>query len=675
MNKSSQGLASLALFRELYEAKTNVYEVIKHFVLSICKRHNLYQFSEFQVGEKLNSDYGFDIPIAVVKTSIKRIKGIERNQGKFILPKNINIDGNNNKLKSIGNTHEVIFNRLVEFIQIKTDEKLDEKEKQELINGFTEFLLEDSTSSKYASYIGAFVLECSQELSLFKQMQRIKEGVILYSGLRFNTNLNELGQWKKPILVFLDTEILFHAQGLNGKMFTKQFNDFYDFVKEINSIKKLVKLCYFPETKREVEHYFATASLIVREGSAKGPMKPAMAEIVNGCENKADVLIKESSFFERLKGLGIYEDDYENYYNVDHQKFNIASTALLTELQKKSDNPKLERAVETLNKISIRRGEKNPVIFDNSGYVLLTGNRMTLNIAWDEEMRPNHTVPLATNLTFITSRFWFKLNKGFTSSAPSSFSVINNAQILLSSRLNDSVSKTYQMLKNQHKAGTLSDDQVISAIVKLRTETRKPEDILVDEVNDILDTIKESDISKYVSEKEQLEIDIRTRDSNINFLEEKSSQLQNENLGMKAKFESSLKSVSAEKRKLLKEKEERLKILNSIKVAADIAVEDWTQRADNLMISGLVIYILVLIGAVVYFGWDIMEPVTYLMGAIGVVGLAIYLIKTGRNFNVFKTRDKYLGVKFEDEYKKRDFNLKSLEDLKSEIDQLKNELE
>ncbi len=65
--------------------------------------------------------------------------------------------------------------------------------------------------------------------------------VILYEGLKYNPNLNELGSWKNEYTVFLETELLFSFNGLNGEIFQKQFNDFHKYVNEINNASRKKK--------------------------------------------------------------------------------------------------------------------------------------------------------------------------------------------------------------------------------------------------------------------------------------------------------------------------------------------------------------------------------------------------------------------------------------------------
>ena len=62
-------MASLAVFRSLYDKEKDLYSVIASFSkqLIISQRLNGFELQEFC--SKFNDEYGFDLPTAVIKTS------------------------------------------------------------------------------------------------------------------------------------------------------------------------------------------------------------------------------------------------------------------------------------------------------------------------------------------------------------------------------------------------------------------------------------------------------------------------------------------------------------------------------------------------------------------------------------------------------------------------------
>jgi hypothetical protein len=468
---------------------------------------------------------------------------------------------------------------------------------------------------------------------------------------------------------------LFHAQGLNGDIFLASFNDFHDYVREINNINPVVKLSYFSSTRDDIERYYRIAYDLVDKNKLRGPMKSAMSSIVNGCESGADVLIKESNFFDSLKGLGVFEEDDSNYFEEGLHQYNLTSTKKISDLKSQfSDDDRVEKILLELNKIHILRGAHTPRYFEESRSVFLTGKGLTLSIAWDSEMRETCKIPLATNLTFIISRLWFKLNKGFGNNNPTNFDVVKNAQILLSSRLNDSIADKFYSLKNEYEEGKLAESQIAGAVVKLRTETKKPEEINLSELDEILNNISEKSIDKYITERDGLSAKIRSQEAENNRIAIIAESLEKDKARNIVEIDKGVIKLIKEKSKLLLVKKESLTVLNSIRVSAENRVLKTTRIMDNLATLLLVLFVLVIVFLIWFLTWNVMEPITYLLSTIGVVALLIYLIQTGRNFKFFVSRDSYLQALFKDEYSKADLNLQKIEDLKNDCSIIQKEI-
>ena len=156
-----------------------------------------------------------------------------------------------------------------------------------------------------------------------------------------------------------------------------------------------------------------------------------------------------------------------------------------------------------LNYVSICRKENLLSNFENIGHILLTGNALTLKVAFHEKIKPEGAVPLATSLNWITDKFWFKLNKGFgNGNFPASFDVIVKAQIVLSSILNKSIGEKYDELQEKFKQGEITEEIAKSRVIELRFQVRKPEDIGLDDVSTILDVLSEDSLEKFAKEHE-----------------------------------------------------------------------------------------------------------------------------------------------------------------------------
>ena len=120
-------------------------------------------------------------------------------------------------------------------------------------------------------------------------MTAIKEGSILYIGL--NHNINETGSLRKPLTLFLGTEVLFSLYGYNGNIYRQLALDLYNQIKAANSGAKRITLRYFSDVKKEIEDFFTSAELIV-DGKQYPFDTVAMKAIINGCSTSGDVKVK-----------------------------------------------------------------------------------------------------------------------------------------------------------------------------------------------------------------------------------------------------------------------------------------------------------------------------------------------------------------------------------------------
>lgn len=303
--ENSKCLASLAVFRELYDNQKDVYGVISEFLKEIISSENKYQFGLTEITLLLNESYDFKIPEAVVKTSLSRLPFLSKSNGVYSVNKPIDQIRNKEfqeKQNKIYNSNNNVVNRLFIYIESQKKVTLSEAEKEIIVKSLCSFMLDESTVQEYSEYIGAFIVQCKSEDTLLAQLDTIKEGVVLYTGLKYNSNLNDLGTWNTQITIFIETEILFHFAGYNGELFKILFNDFFTFVKEINSQsinkngKKKIHLKYFSEVKNEIERFFKKAEFIINGEDTLNPSKTAMASIVNGCKTPSDIIEKKSTF-------------------------------------------------------------------------------------------------------------------------------------------------------------------------------------------------------------------------------------------------------------------------------------------------------------------------------------------------------------------------------------------
>ena len=668
--KDKNLLASLAVFRELYNKDIDIYSIIAQFLCDLIKSHSLNNFDISQISKLLNDSFEFDIPIPVIKTALQRIEYLNKEGRKYIVDVNKKKESISTEVidrtNDIKESHNVIFNELSAYVEDKKKIKLSEIEIKELHNNFCNYLLEENIDDKYLEYISSFVIRNEGDKDFFKKINTIREGVILYSGLKYTNdsyNLNEFGNWRKELNIFLDTEIIFHLAGYNGELYKQFAEDFMKFVSEINTNnqknkKNLINLLYFSEVKDEIDSFFAKAQHILEGRDILNPTVTAMTEIINGCSEKADLLNKKSDLYTLLnrKGIKLYNKKID-VTSEENYKYNIISQEIVEKINRELNTNTGEEILATLNNISILRKEQNDSNFENSRYILLSGNSKTLKIAFEPSVLERFNIPLATNLNFIINRFWFKLNKGFSNKDfPSSFSVLTKSQIILSKVLNDNIGDKYDDLQKKYQKGEITKENAVNRINDLRNVSKKPEEIIKQEIaEEILDFIVLDSTDDYIQQQ--------------NHYREKSKNYDKVSTELKEKKEEN----DSLKRRIINEKRERIKekkdIISDFEIEKADAEKKSNKKVRILKWTIYLIPVLLLISCIFYFGWDIMEKYTYIIGILSPFILPKFLKEINIASNKIKGKLIFNQIK-----KKSKYTFEEIKKLKEEIEKLNNEI-
>lgn len=668
--KDKNLLASLAVFRELYNKDIDIYSIIAQFLCDIIKTHSLNNFDISQISELFNSSFEFDIPIPVIKSALQKIEYLKKEGGKYIIDVNKKkentptevIDRTNN----IKESHNVIFNELSTYIEDKKKTKLSERETKELHNNFCNYLLEENIDDKYLEYISSFIIKNQKDKDFLEKISTIREGVILYSGLKYTNDsyiLNQFGNWRKELNIFLDTEIIFHLAGYNGELYKQFAEDFMKFVYEINknnqkNKKNLINLLYFPEVKEEIESFFAKAQYILEGKDNLNPKVTAMTEIINGCSEKADLLNKKSDLYTLLirRGIELYDKEIDVTSEENH-KYNIISQEIVEKINRELKINTGEEILATLNNISILRKEQNDSNFENTRYILLSGNIKTLKIAFESSIFERFKIPLATNLNFVINRFWFKLNKGFSNKDfPSSFSVLTKSQIILSKILNDNIGEKFDDLQKKYQKGEITKEDAVNRINDLRIKAKKPEEIKQENAKDVLDFIALDSTDDYIQQQNHY----REKSKNFDKVSIELEEKKEENVSLKLKFIN-------EKRERIKEKED---IISDFEIKKKDAEKKSDRIARILKWTIYIIPIFLLFFCIFYFGWDIMEKYTYIIGVLYPFIFPIFLRKIFNSI-LNKIRDNLIHNKIR---KTSKYTFEEIEKLKKEVKKLNSEI-
>ncbi len=662
-------LASLTVFRELYNNQKDVYYVISKFIEEVIIHKSIYSFDVLDMKNYLDELFDFQLPDGIIKASSKRLEYIDIKNKKFIVDKlklSSILQSNIDEDKHV-DSYENILDDLIQYIIYNENIKLDKKIEKDIEKEFSLFLLNGTSNNGYSNLISKFIVS-NQENPIFKKsISLIKEGIILYTGLKYTPDNIELGSWKSNIIIYLDVEILFHAVGYNGKLYKDIFDDFYNLIKDINKSKFLISLKFFPETKNEIENFFTKAEYIVSGQDRLNASVIAMNSIVDGCASKADIIEKKLEFYDLLNKYKIEEDENIVEYDEETYKYNIISSELEQELRTKYSQHEIDYSLKLLNNMSIKRKEKSSNNFESIGSIILTANSKILRIANNNDIKEQGKVPLATNIDFLTTKFWFKLNKGFgDNDYPKTFSIFTKAQIILATHINENMNKQLSAIQEKIRNNTFSEDKALSNLVFLKESVKKPEDITYESIDEIYLLLNDNSVEEIVNYHEHLKIEVENVKNNKQVLE---NELLNKDITIN-KVNDSYETI---KKDLISTKNERINDLEKRKKKLDSSIEKNINDFKKKITYSIVFYYLAIITLILVFSWDTMEVIVYLLGFLPFLFAWIYFSQYEKKFsykNFIKNKRNKIKKNI---YEENEFDESLLDNLKVELQKLYNE--
>lgn len=512
-------LASVVLFRELYSSEKDVYDVIGEFIKGAMLFSEKWAVNATDVTALLGEDFGLQLPEAVVSTTLHKrmysrdsVLSFENGVYSTSREKLSSSESLTNDLSKLEDQQDLILERLVEFISESTG-AVNDNERQRIAECLCDYLFDKDLNTEYSEEISAFILKNQSNKELNKELNAIREGFVIYDGVRHAPDPNQLAAWKRPLVIFLDTEHLFNATGLNGELYKQLIDEFLNLVREVRiDGKRAISLRYFSDSVIELDRYFSAAEHIVEGKATLDPSRPAMARVVNGCTSRGDIVSKKASMLAELKQLDIHQAK-ENEEPLD-AKYNIESSALLqtinSQLSAKGREFQEDKCVSTLKMFSklntLRKGNSEKA-FENIGYILLSGSFISHFLAFHEEIKPNHSsIPFSTDLEFVTNRLWFKLQKNLAStfSHPRSLNVLAKAQVIFSSHLQSSVSEKFDQISKDYSSGKITEDDTKFLFNELRSYASFPEQITSEFVDKAVIFLDHQDYAYHLREQSLL---------------------------------------------------------------------------------------------------------------------------------------------------------------------------
>lgn len=618
-------LASYATFKELYKSKkyTSPYQILSEFIQYIIISKSLYCFSSTDLQGYLKDDFGFHPPIAVIRTALKGIKGLKCEYQKYSIDPKTHI--NNSDFKHAQSKSEEykqkLINSLIDYARLKEITVDNDKIERELYS----FVLDEGGEKEYQQLIGEFILHNKDNTGITKVISTIQEGGILYAGL--TNNISELGSLKKPITLFLDTEILFDIVGLNGTLYKALADDFLRLVKSSNNGTRLISLRFFPEVADDINRYFSNAERVV-EGKGEIVLDHAMKSIVQGCEDVTNVVEKKTDFFRRLDSEhGIKKYEKRDFYDSANLEYNLEQREIPGFSADDSSNFEAMRFCSHIN--VLRKGEKTSDLF-LSKYLCITGTKRVLDISRvliDLDYNSSNgerPCGFAASLNYITNLLWYKLNRGFGSvDFPHNLDAVIKARILLSGYISQEITTTYSELKQRAISGELNQEQAASYIVALKEKAILPEALNSDNIEDTLDFSEEyfSRFAETISQNARL---IKERDdtisglsANVKKLEEQLSQANNANEQKQQQIDSLAEKIRAIEQKDLEAKKRKAVFKSKVLLA-------WAIIWKLLIVIAVVVFTKVVckIAKVDFGTW-----LSIVIGVAGLIGIIIQIVK------------------------------------------------
>lgn len=446
--RTGEVLAAYATYKQLYDSGRygSSYQILAEFIKYIIQTEKLFEFSDSDIKSKLKQIFGFNVPRAVLISSLSKIDCITKiSKSKYSLNTQGMIMSNEFSIikESAEKENQELEDGLIQFAEKRLDQVLSSNEKDLLIKDFIAYLLDESNGNQYSDTISAFIFSKETNHIIMNQISSIRLGSILYLGV--SCDIRETGSLTNELTIFLDMEILFDLLGYNGILYQELALDMIEIIKDANKEIKYIKMKYFKDTKKEIDNFFDMAEEIV---SYKRELKPneAMASIINGCKRASDVVDKRSDFYNRLQyQFSIIEDDEIEYYEKGVYKYNLESEINnYNDVMNDKDKQNSLKYISHINKL--RKGNISHEC-TKSTFLFITETGLTLELSKKltterkvELGEEKNIVGFAVSMCYFTNFLWFRLNKGLGSKEfPKNMDILIKCKTVLSNIININV--------------------------------------------------------------------------------------------------------------------------------------------------------------------------------------------------------------------------------------------
>ena len=493
-------LASVALFGQLYNSTkyTNISGIIAEFIKGAIVLHNKYSLTSYELKNLLKETYDFNLLESVIKTvvysNLKDIVEVENKVFNFNDSIKEQYQTVETDLENINQLNDSIYNGLKHYISEIEKKQLSKVEEEEILENFSQFLFENGTSDNYSNHISSYIIKNETDINFVNNLNEIREGLILYHGIRYTADINELGTWKNKMVIYLNTEYLFNALEYNGLLYKEIFDDFNNLVSEINANgKKIISLKYFPDTVDEIESFFLSAESILKGEKKLLPWKTAMKKIVDSCKSPSDVVALKVDFYSKLENLGIELQEFDYDVN-EYADYNVVDESVIEKLKGIAKEKKMrfneascDYFFNIFTKVNFFRKGNNRKPFNKIGHIFISDSGFAKYLGHNNCVKFEHSdTTFAKDLDFVTTQFWLELKKGFSekSEFPKSFNVLTKAKIIISSHINNSMAKEFDQLVIDTDKGVITKDEALARSYALRVKPNLPAEVTYENIDE-----------------------------------------------------------------------------------------------------------------------------------------------------------------------------------------------
>jgi hypothetical protein len=453
-------LASIALFGIYRNTNQDTYDLVAQYISAVIAQKEYERFKTDTIQSDLKELFQIDIPIGVINSVCKnRIEGLSLSKGVFTCSR-IPKDEIEKEYAELTANYDDLFTLLIAFVNKETTEY----DGQTIKSRFSDFLIDGGIpETKLNNLFAAFIAGNQESKDIRQKIDLLSSGLISYNGLSYTDSAGNSGAWTEKLTIYLDTEFLFSCAGYNDPYLHDVFQELYELVKEINisyrrrtkKLDNLVELKYLKDTREVYLSLFNSAKGYIDSKGAPDPSKRALVKIISESTTVFDVDTHRARIDTAIKDIYNIQYDDRDYSNfITDRRYIIFDESTVTSLShdynpKKDDTTsrKIDYYARVYTIINGLRGGVRVNIFEKCRYIFLTGSRIGRGASM--AARPDtKSVTLATDIDFLVSRFWFKLNKQLTNNhIPVSLDIVARSQAVLTKEVSRKVKALYEELK------------------------------------------------------------------------------------------------------------------------------------------------------------------------------------------------------------------------------------